>query len=620
VNWKPTAALAALLALALVVYFAWNPVPPVLTKEERKLSAIPSGELVRIEVARRGEAPFVVERAKDSVGDYWRLSPSGLAADPAAVQKMIFGLDRFLRSSAVDPSRPDAAPSATGLDAPRVSVTFDGGGRKETYRFGSSSPTNTESVFVRLEGDPAVYRVDRDTAGAYDRPPADLRSKQLLRFVPHRAVAVEAKFRFTVGRPGQAPKVEYEESSIEKVETGVERGWWLVKPHREKLNDLVVNRLLSDLSNLQADSFDPASDEKARELDQPEFVVSVRLFENPNPVTLHFGGPADGVRKRWAQVPGSREHALVQAVKYKDLPKQRGDFRSRILYTFSKEQVKTLEVEADGLGRLVIERRETRKEGGPVPSVTWEVLEPKGIRIRKEKVEPYVRDVLAAGIEGFVGSMDFRQVKPDSPFVTMSVETTDGKKQRASFKTTGSSAWGQKEGVDEVFEVLPSYVKLLQLLELALLQEEVFNVQRTDLRKFEFRAKFKGQEPIQYAVELDVRSGKWMISGPGGAPVPANADRAGGFLTMLSYIAADQGRYVGRDAATLEKYRLNEPVAPARLTIWHEGGPKEGTTILISDNQSTQPATFMYLARRADSPAVFRVVSQLVEALKLPPR
>ncbi len=574
--------------------------------------------LVRIEIARKGESPFFIERGKDAVGDFWRLAPSGRAADPAAVQKMIYGLDRFSKTSIAD-----AAPSAAGLESPRVVVTFHAADRKSAIRIGGSSPTNTEMVYVQLEGDPAVYRADKDTAGAYDLPASDLRSRQLVRFVPHRAMRLETRFRFLVSRQGRPPAVEYEESTIERVESGSERGWWLTKPYREKLDDRLVNRFVSDLAGLQAEAYEAEGDLKGKELDQPELEVTVRIHDNPTPVSLRFGGPADRGKRRWVQVPGSGEVALIPEGRYSGpngLPRQRGDLRSRILYSFSKDQVRTLEIEADGLGRLLIERRETRREGDPVPTVAWEVLEPKGARIRREKVEPYVRDVLAAGIESFVGATDFAQIKQDSPLVTMTVVTTDGRKQRVLFKAAGNHAWGRKEGIQEVFEVLPSYVKLLQLLELAVLRDEVFNVPRDDLRRIEFDAKFSGNlQPIRYILELDGRTGKWAFVDPAFKGPEADPQKVAGFLTMLSFIGAEQGKWVGRGPATLGKYRLNDPSAPARLTIWHEGGPKDGVTILISDNQSPQPATFMYFARRTDSPAVFRIVSQLVESLKRPP-
>jgi hypothetical protein len=617
-NWKSTAVLAALLAVSLGVYFGWNPAPPVLTKEERKLLETTANTLDRIEIARRGEAPLLIERAKDAVGEFWRLSPSGRPADPAAVQKMIYGLDRFSKTSAADVSL-----SAAGLEAPRTSVTFHAAGRKETVRIGGSSPTNTESIFVQLEGDPKVYRIDKDTAESYDRPAADLRSKQLVRYVPHKATGLEMRFRFTVRRQNEPPKVEYEESTIERVETGIERGWWLTKPYREKLDDRLVNRFVSDLASIQVEAYEADGDLKAKELDQPELLVSVRLHETPHPVSLEFGGPAERGKRRWVRIPGSGEVALIPESRYtgpNGLPRQRGDLRSRVLYSFSKDQVRTLEIEADGLGRLLIERKETKREGDPVPTVSWDVLEPKGVRIRKERVEPYVRDVLSASIEQFVGATDFGQIKQDSALVTMTVETTDGKKQRVLFKAAGNNAWGQKEGIQEVFEVLPSYVKLLQLLELAVTPEEVFSVPRTDLRRIEFDAKFAGNlQPIRYILELDPRTGKWGFADPAFKGTEADPQKVTGFLTMLSYIGAEQGRWVGRDPATLGKYRLNDLTAPARLTLWHEGGPKDGVTILISDNQSSQPGSFMYFARRADGPAVFRMVSQIVETLKQVP-
>jgi hypothetical protein len=56
-NWKSTAVLAALLAVSLGVYFGWNPAPPVLTKEERKLLETTANTHDRIEIAGRPTRP-----------------------------------------------------------------------------------------------------------------------------------------------------------------------------------------------------------------------------------------------------------------------------------------------------------------------------------------------------------------------------------------------------------------------------------------------------------------------------------------------------------------------------------------------------------------------------------
>jgi hypothetical protein len=51
----------------------------------------------------------------------------------------------------------------------------------------------------------------------------------------------------------------------------------------------------------------------------------------------------------------------------------------------------------------VIERRETKKED-PVPAVTWELLEPKGLRVDPGRVEAFVANVMAYRITDFWGA------------------------------------------------------------------------------------------------------------------------------------------------------------------------------------------------------------------------
>ncbi|HYE99951.1 MAG TPA: DUF4340 domain-containing protein, partial [Planctomycetota bacterium] len=410
-NWKSTIVLAALFAVALALYLLTGPgtaKPP--EDRERVLGGLEIERLTRIEIARRGEPAWFVERATDSVGDHWRVAPPiDRPADAERVKKMIYSTDRFRRGGAIDPASPEAAPAVTGLADPRVVVTFYSGDRKETVRFGKSPPTHSEAVFFQKDGDPSVYLCELDVLQAYDASPADLRVREVLRYAPHQIVKVELKRKFLVAR-GKDPKdrrVEFETSVLEKVEEGPQRGWFLVEPYRERLDDLRVGRLVTDLATLRAEEIRRLDDPKSMGLDVPLVSVALHVKGRPEPLRLDFGDAVEHGKWRAATVPGSGEVLLVPDYRYDALPTERKHLRSDALFPFSRDAVRTFEVEAPGKGRVKIERRETKREGDLVPVVAWELAEPAGLRINKDKVEPFVARIMGGyRITDFLGPQE----------------------------------------------------------------------------------------------------------------------------------------------------------------------------------------------------------------------
>src|SRR5207237_8664162 len=108
-SWKLTAAFAAVFVTLSAVYFFSS--PPATTKKEdldpRVLENFPAERVSKIEIDRKGTL-LAFEKATDSVGEYWRMAGlSSHAAEPALVQQMLFGLDRFLKAGALDPGKPE---------------------------------------------------------------------------------------------------------------------------------------------------------------------------------------------------------------------------------------------------------------------------------------------------------------------------------------------------------------------------------------------------------------------------------------------------------------------------------------------------------------------------------
>src|SRR6185503_3618546 len=198
-SWKLTAAFAVVFVILSAVYFFSSP-PATTRKEEmdpRVLEGLASEQVTKIEIDRKGSV-LTFEKATDLVGEHWRMAgPTSHAADPALVQQMLFGLDRFLKAGALDPGKPETAPDVTGLNEPRLSVTFTSAGRRETLRFGKSPMSNSTVVFYQHDGDPKIYTVGVDTVESYNKPVYQYRAKTLARYSPHRVNKVVLEHKFT---------------------------------------------------------------------------------------------------------------------------------------------------------------------------------------------------------------------------------------------------------------------------------------------------------------------------------------------------------------------------------------------------------------------------------------
>jgi hypothetical protein len=625
VNWKATLALAIVLALALGVYFlSGEGGGPVAPAQLRLLSSIPADRLERIEIARRGEPAYVIERGQDAVGDHWRIAgAAGRPADPALVREMVYGLDRFRRTGEIDPSSPQAAPSITGLDRPVVAVTFfAAGGARETIRFGVRPPNNTGAVFFQKDGDPGVFLAELPTFEAYDKKPSDLRIKVLARFAPHQATGVTLRRKFLVarGKDPKAPEVQVEESVCEKQESGPERGWFLVTPWRERLDDARVARLVTELAGLPVEEFRPAGDPKAEGFDVPEIEARITLAGRPLPLVFRFGATLDGGRRRLAMGPEAEgEVAVVLESKVEGFPSQRKHLRTDAIFPFAKDELARFEVDAGARGRLVIERRETKKEGESVGKVTWEVLEPTGLKLDRDRTEPFVSTVLLQRVADFLGEQeDLKAMRLDPPDLVVKATLRDGRTARFSFgAAAGSDGYLRKDGIKELFAVKGDLVRLLQGLELGLLHEEIFNVPRDKIRAYAFEARRAG-ETLSYRVELDPTGRRWTFTDPERKGQEADADAVLDAVAVMNYLKAEDRAFAGRDEETSSKYRLAELTAPATLKVWVEG-EKDPVTFWISENMAEKATKFLYWARRADSPVVFKINASFVETLKKVP-
>jgi len=627
-SWRLTVGFAAVLVVLSAVYFLANPTAttPIEKLDQHGLAGLTSEQVTKIEVSRKDGVTMTFETAKDVVGNYWRIAEqAGHAAEPAMVQQLLFALDRYVTTGSLDAGRPETAPELTGLADPEVKVAYSAGaGRREVLHFGKSPPTNSKAVFYQKEGDPKIYLLGVETYDAFTKPALQYRAKNLVRYAPHRINKIELSTKFVrlleKGKPGI---VEYEHSVLERYEEGAERGWYLVAPYKERLNDHAVAMLITRLSDLQCTEYQPVGDPKEKGLSEPEVKVALTAAGESTPVEVVFGAPAKG-RKRWAWSPGGAEAALCDGNLYDDdIPLQRSKLRVTVIFPFSSELVKHVQIEVQDLGKVVLDRKEQKKEGEPVSTWKWEVIQPENLKIESERLEAFVAAIVTQEIVGFLGGQDFKLAGLDPAPVKLSVLTKEGKEHVCGFFASKAQGFLRKEGVNEIFEVRPELVRMLQRLELNFVSLDMFTVPRDSIRTISFESRDISElKPVYYKLKLD--NGKWIFDDAANKGAAVNPEKLDGLLTMLNYIKAES--LLGRDMKTITDLALDERTAPATLKLGYVVGTGQDAKpgeleLYISTDQSDKASQPRYYARQKDNLVVFQinmgVVLQLQKFLRI---
>jgi hypothetical protein len=273
-----------------------------------------------------------------------------------------------------------------------------------------------------------------------------------------------------------------------------------------------------------------------------------------------------------------------------------------------------MEIEVKELGKVVLDRVETKKEGEAVATVKWQVTEPTDLKVESERVEAFVGAVVIQQIVGFLGKQDFKLAGLDPAPVQLVVTTKEGKRHVCGF-SSGAQGYLRKEGVDEIFEVKPDFVRMLQRLELNFINMEMFNIPRADLREFSFEGKATDQlQPVYYTMKLDENKNTWAFTDAGHKGAEVDPDKLNAIVAILNYIRAEA--LLSRDDKTIAEHRLATGVAPATLKIVHAKGAVE---LFISDDLSNLPNRPKHLARFSDSKTVFQINGTAVTTLKQVP-
>jgi Domain of unknown function (DUF4340) len=352
--------------------------------------------------AKAADKP-AAESATPAAASEWRITrPLAARADSAAVDRLLDSLVNLEKSRTLE----QVVPAEVGLDRPRaeVGLTTAGGKRETLLQVGAAVPTGGETI-VAVAGHPEAYVVGDTLVTDLRKKPGDWRDHQVFHGDRDRIERVS----WTLGG---APRVVL-----------AKRGdrFWLESPLVDRADRDQVEKLLSDLTGLSAETFleapaagrpgapagpnasaAPAAPPSQQQLglDPPRAVVEAVLAGQPQPFRVDLGAthappatpppaqpgsPDAGAKLTWARAEGTAFETRTGLAD--TLAKPPAEWRSPLLSGLEVHQVESATLRDDH-GAVQLTRAGTDWKRGsvtisylPVSDLLFAVTEAKADRL-----------------------------------------------------------------------------------------------------------------------------------------------------------------------------------------------------------------------------------------------
>jgi hypothetical protein len=240
--------------------------------------------LVRVEVAR-ADGTLTLEEAPDG----WRVAGSGHRASDSMVSRVKHQLHDLDARATVVSDTDEPARYGLGASSTHVTLTLRDG-RTVGFRVGDPNPTGV-SVYLRRDGDTAVYTVKKSAVDYYALSFDEFRER---RFLDLDSAAV------------QAVEGSLDPSSVRSFRRTGPSAWEMTAPVRMDADPDAVATLLGQLGALRAERFGP-DDAPGHGLDTPRARIRLTL-DGRSPRTLlvgaREGGTSSGGPLAWMRLDG----------------------------------------------------------------------------------------------------------------------------------------------------------------------------------------------------------------------------------------------------------------------------------------------------------------------------
>lgn len=322
-----------------------------------------------IEIKAKGDATSLEKKENG-----WRITaPVSSPADSYAVEQVLGQLRGGKLKATVVETPTDADLVKFGLKEPKFSVTAVASApdERKIVLFGGIENPFDGTVYVRREGDKAVYVVDGSVRFALEKSTFELRDKDVVAVDEPKLQRVDVKTR----------------AHAYSLERNSDKTWRLVAPRALPADAAAVTSMISGLRGAKALAFLPDSaGERARlGLDAPS-VDATFVLSDGGKIRIRLAAVSgDGGSKAYALREDGSSSALAEipTSPIADLDKDPMDLRDRSVLTFKQDQVAKIVLTPGASAREIVVEK-IAADGGD--SEEWRVAAPENGPAKRWKI------------------------------------------------------------------------------------------------------------------------------------------------------------------------------------------------------------------------------------------
>jgi len=551
--------LVALLIAGFVAFHLSRKPTSVQLQEQRKL-LLAGFEADRIQsmIIRTGSQSLRCERDSEEQ-NAWRVTePVSVRADRWSVTGILDRFETARKQSSQFPAKGEPLDLAQrGLDDPATTVTFtaDGPqGKSWTVLVGSEVGAG-DAVYVKLEGEDAIYAIKKSIVDKLNVTLNDIRSKKLVATID---VSDLTALKIAAVEREDEPAFELE---CEKEETL----WTMRRPIRDLADRSAVEKLVSEVNSFSLAPGDFVVDDptKAAEYGLNEPSLSLTFTSDDASRTLVFS-EQKGEDETTIYAMNKAEPAIVKVTRslYDNLRKGPDDLREPSLADFEKSDVT----------RIVIGRREEelilqKKDGD------WQIGVEEPTEADQTAVGDLLSDLESAEVKDFVA---------DDPEDLTQYGLTDTERWELSLfgeegKVLGRVYVGADAEGETVYVMRPQYPPVLRIPHKSYVGD-------LKMGRLGFLDRLVLEEPRSDAIEIALEFGDqsflcrrrgedsdWELVKPVRGDV--EADAVDGILSRFEYLRAK--RYIAEEVEELAAFGLDAPSVMAAVTFRLETGEEK---------------------------------------------
>lgn len=396
---------------------------PASTSDAPKILDLKEDNLNRVEIAKKGEPPLVLEKGQE--GNWKLTAPQPLAVDQDAVRGIVTTVTSLDSNRLIEEKAGDLA--GYGLNAPTVAISIgQKGGKSSKLLVGDETPTGG-NFFAKLANDPRVFTIASWNKTSLDKTPWDLRDKRLLTFDSDKLTRLQLT------------------AKKQKIEIGknAQNEWRILEPMPIRADGGNVEQLLSRLRDAKMESNLSDEDKKkaAAAFAKAEPVATVKVTDAAGAQELEVRKTKENDYYAKSSVVDGI-HKIASTVG-EGVDKGLSDLRNKKLFDFGFNDPTKIEVR-DGAQTAVYEKS----------GENW-------MRAGKQMDAGSVREVIDKVRD--LSATDFPEKGFTQPVIDAKVTWEGGKRsEKVLISKNGDKYYAMRENEPSIYELSASSVEQLQ--------------------------------------------------------------------------------------------------------------------------------------------------------------